>query len=408
MSEKLSMKAAAVSDLREIARRRIPKWIFDYVDGGSYEELTLSANRRDLDALSFDQRVLENVSTRNKETTLAGQETKLPLIIAPTGLAGFVHPHGEIHAAKAAEAMGIPYCLSTVSICSIEDVAAETSVPFWFQLYIMRDRVATLTLIERAQRAGCSTLVVTLDLPIQAQRHMDIRNGLKIPMRFDLRQLLEMATKPGWTLGTVAANRYQFGNLTDLVGKSTGMSSFARWVAESFDPSVTEDDIAWVRKHWKGKLVLKGIMSVRDAQKAKRAGADAIVVSNHGGRQLDGARSSILALGEIASQKGIPEILFDSGVRTGQDVLKALASGARGAMIGRAHLYGLGAAGEAGVRRCIQILAAELDVSMALTGQTDVSRISAEILIPNLHHGKAADQVSEKNGVGLPRATAIA
>ncbi|MFW7354672.1 MAG: alpha-hydroxy acid oxidase [Brucella sp.] len=392
------MKAAAISDLREIARRRIPKWIFDYVDGGSYDELTLHANRQDLDALRFEQSILEDVSIRNKETTLVGQDAKLPLLVAPTGLAGFVHPDGEIHAAKAAQGMGIPYCLSTVSICSIEDVAAVTSVPFWFQLYLMRDRTATRALIERAARAGCSTLVVTLDLPVQAQRHRDIRNGLKIPMRFSVRQLLEMATKPRWTAGTVAANRYQFGNLTGLVGNNRDMPSFAKWVAESFDASITQEDIAWVRKHWKGKLVLKGIMSVADAQKAKQAGADAIVISNHGGRQLDGARSSISVLGEIASQGGMPEILFDSGVRTGQDVLKALASGARGVMIGRAHLYGLGAAGEAGVRRCIEILAAELDISMALTGQTDVRKISPDILVSSSRHPASIRQVHTEMG----------
>lgn len=375
------MKAAAVSDLRDIARRKIPKWIFDYVDGGSYEELTLRANRRDLDALCFEQRVLENVSARATRTTLVGQQAKLPLVIAPTGLAGFVYPDGEIHAARAAEAMGIPYCLSTVSICSIEDVAAATSVPFWFQLYVMRDRTATRALIERARLANCSALVLTLDLPVQAQRHNDFRNGLKIPMRFSPLQLLEMAMKPGWAIGLLRANRYQFGNLNEAAGSCGGMSSFAKWVANSFDPSISTQDIEWVRKHWKGKLILKGIMSVRDAQKARQAGADAIVISNHGGRQLDGTPSSISVLREIASQDGMPEILFDSGVRTGQDVLKALASGARGVMVGRAHLYGLGAGGEVGVRRCVEILGAELDVSMALTGQTDVTRISPDIVI---------------------------
>ena len=376
------MKAAAVTDLRDIARRKVPKWIFDYVDCGSYDEQTLQANRRDLDALNFDQRVLVDVSSRTKQTTLAGQNSKLPIVVAPTGLAGFVHPHGEICAAKAAQAAGVPYCLSTVSICSMEEVAAATSVPFWFQLYIMKDREATRSLIERAEAIGCSALVVTLDLPIQAQRHQDVRNGLKIPMQFSVPQLIEMAMKPRWSLGVAAARRFQFGNLVDIIGDSNGMSSFATWIAESFDDSMTWDDIAWVRKHWKGKLILKGIMSVHDAQKVCEAGADAIVVSNHGGRQLDGTPSAISALKDIAAQKNMPEILFDSGVRTGQDVLKALAFGASGVMLGRAHLYGLGAGGEAGVRRCLEILAAELDVSMALTGQTDVTRISPDILVP--------------------------
>lgn len=375
------MKAAAVTDLRDMARRRVPKWIFDYVDSGSYDEQTLRANRRDLDAMNFDQRVLVDVSSRNKNTSLVGQKSNLPIVVAPTGLAGFLHPHGEICAAKAANATGIPYCLSTVSICSMEDVAAATSSPFWFQLYIMKDREATLSLIERAGAVECSALIVTLDLPIQAQRHQDIRNGLKIPMRFSVPQLIEMAMKPRWSLGVAAARRFQFGNLVDIIGKSDGMSSFAKWIAESFDDSMTWDDIAWVRKHWKGKLILKGIMSIHDAQQARAAGADAIVVSNHGGRQLDGTPSSVSALKAIASQKDMPEILFDSGVRTGQDVLKALALGARGVMVGRAHLYGLGAGGDAGVRRCLDILAAELDVSMALTGQTDVTRISPDILV---------------------------
>jgi L-lactate dehydrogenase (cytochrome) len=368
-----------VSDMETLARRRIPGWVFDYAAGGSYDERTLHANQNDLARLTFDQRVMVDVSSRKMATTIVGIPTALPIGIAPTGLAGFFHPDGEIHAARAAIAADIPYCLSTVSICSIEDVRAAAG-PFWFQIYVMRDRGFTRSLIERARLADCPALVLTLDLPLQAQRHRDIRNGLVIPPRFTLKALLEMTMKARWSLGMAKAGRFDFGNFKDAP-KTGGMASFARWVADSFDPTFTWGDVAWIRENWPGKLILKGILNADDAKMAMNVGADAIVVSNHGGRQLDGAPSTISVLPEIADTLGgKTEIIFDSGIRSGQDVLKALALGARYCLIGRAHLYGLAAGGQSGVAKVIDIMRRELDVSMALTGSSDVVRIDPSVV----------------------------
>lgn len=370
---------ANVDDMQDLARRRIPAWIYDYAAGGSYAETTLRANREDFDAVKLDQRVMVDVSRRAKETSIVGIPTRLPFGIAPTGLAGFFHPDGEIRAARAARAAGIPYCLSTVSICSIEDVRRAAG-PFWFQVYVMRDRGFTQSLIERARDAECPVLVLTLDLPLQAQRHRDIRNGLVVPPRLTPKSLIEMAFKTRWLFGIVRAGRYDFGNFKGAA-KSAGMASFAQWIAESFDPTFTWNDIGWVRDLWPGKLILKGVLNADDARRAVSVGADAVVVSNHGGRQLDGASSSIAALPAIRDAIGSDtEIILDSGIRSGQDVLKALALGARFCLVGRPHLYGLAAGGEAGVAKVIDIIARELDVSMALTGSSDVTRIDPTIV----------------------------
>ena len=371
----------SVDDLRTLAKKRIPRWVFDYADAGSFEEQTLHANRDDFRRLRIQQRVMVDVSSRSQATSILGQPITMPIGIAPTGLAGFFHPNGEIHGAKAAASAGVPYCLSTVSICSIEDVRAASKMPFWFQIYIMRDRGLTRSLIERAEAAACSALVVTLDLPLQAQRHKDIKNGLKIPPRLTLPNLLEMACKPRWSIGMLHAGRFNFGNFKGAFDGAESMTSFAEWVAQSFDASISWKDIEWIRAIWPGKLILKGILNAKDARHALAAGADAIVVSNHGGRQLDGAPSSIATLSGVADAVGSDtEILFDGGIRTGQDVLKAMALGARCCLIGKSYLYGLAASGQAGVARTIEILRKEIDVTLALSGTTDVVTIDSSFL----------------------------
>jgi len=373
--------ATSIADLRDKARRRIPRAIFDYADGGAYNELTLAANRRDLDAIRLRQRVMIDASKRATATTIVGQSSTLPLAIAPTGLTGLFHANGEIHGARAAEAMGIPFCLSTMSICSIEDVRGAVEKPFWFQLYVMRDRGFTRSLIERAQAAECSALVVTLDLQVQGQRHRDIKNGLAIPPRLTLKNALDIATKPAWAAGVLLGKRRTFGNLQGRPGGTSGLSTLSQWIAGQFDPSMSWADIEEIRKAWPGQLILKGVLDVEDAKIAAATGADAIVVSNHGGRQLDSASSSISVLGEIAEAVGDrTEVLFDGGVQSGQDVLKALALGARACLIGKAFLYALAAGGEAGVTEALNIIRRELSVSMALTGVADVAEVNRRVL----------------------------
>jgi L-lactate dehydrogenase (cytochrome) len=375
------IRATCIRDFRDEARRRIPRAIFDYADGGAYAELTLAANRQDLDALRLRQRVMVDASKRAMATTIVGQASALPLAIAPTGLTGLFHPNGEIHGARAAAAAGIPFCLSTMSICSIEDVRGAVEKPFWFQLYVMRDRGFTRSLIERAQAADCPALVVTLDLQVQGQRHRDLKSGLAIPPRLTLKNALDIATKPAWATGVLFGKRRTFGNLTARPGGTSGLSTLSQWIAGQFDPAMTWVDIEEIRKAWPGKLILKGVLDVEDARIAAATGADAIVVSNHGGRQLDSASSTISVLGEIAQAVGDKvEVLFDGGVQSGQDVLKALALGARACLIGKAFLYALAARGEAGVREAIEIIRRELSVSMALTGVSDVADVDRRVL----------------------------
>ena len=371
----------SIEDLRRLAQRRIPRAIFDYAAGGSYEEFTLRRNSEDLDALAFRQRVMVDVSAVSLKTTLLGGEVSMPLAIAPTGLCGLFHADGEILGARAAAAFGIPFCLSTMSICSIEDVRAATGQPFWFQQYLMRDRGFNQELIDRAIAAGCSALVLTLDLQVLAERRRDPRNGLTIPPRLTLRNAWDVATKPAWAFKVLFGKRRTFGNLVGRIGGSSGIRTLAEWTATQFDPSANWRDVDWVRSRWPGKLILKGVLEAQDARMCLAAGADAIVVSNHGGRQLDGAPSSISVLPEIVDAiAGRCEVLFDGGIRSGQDIAKALALGARAGMIGKAFLYALSAAGEAGVTRALEILRNELRLTLSLTGTARISDAGPHIL----------------------------
>jgi L-lactate dehydrogenase (cytochrome) len=371
----------SIGDLRELARRRIPRAIFDYADGGSYEEQTLRRNASDLDALSFRQRVMVDVSAISLATTLLGSAASMPLAIAPTGLAGFFHADGEIHGARAAAAFGIPFCLSTMSICSIEDVRAATLQPFWFQQYLMRDRGFNQELIERAIAARCSALMLTLDLQVLGERRRDQRNGLTIPPRLTLRNAFDLATKPKWTKSVLFGKHRTFGNLTGRIGGTSEIRTLAEWTATQFDASADWQDVEWVRSRWPGKLILKGILAAEDARSALAAGADAIVVSNHGGRQLDGAPSTISVLPEIvAAIDGRCEVLFDGGIRSGQDIAKALALGARAGLIGKSFLFALAAGGEAGVTTALKILHDELKFTLALTGTSQVAAVGPHIL----------------------------
>ena len=373
--------ATSIDDLRLMAKRRVPRAFFEYCDRGSYAEETLEANRADLKALKLRQRVMVDVSNRSTATTIIGQPAALPLALAPTGLTGMQYADGEILAARAAEKAGIPFCLSTMSICSIEDVAAGTSKPFWFQLYVMKDRGFAQSLVERAIAAKCSALVLTVDLQVQGQRHRDIKNGMTVPPKITLANLVDIATKPDWALRVLRGKRKTFGNLDGFVKGMTGVKSLGQWISGQFDTTLNWNDVAWIRSLWPGKLIIKGVLDVGDARAAAATGADAIVVSNHGGRQLDGAPSSISALPRIVDAVGSDtEILFDGGVRSGQDVLRALALGARACMIGRAFLYGLGAGGEAGVAKTIDIIAKELSVSMALTGRRTIAEIDDTVI----------------------------
>jgi L-lactate dehydrogenase (cytochrome) len=370
-----------VDDLRELAMRRIPRAIFDYADGGSYDERTIRRNSADLDAMTFRQRVMVDMSAISLATSFLGSPVSMPLAIGPTGLAGLFHADGEILGARAAAACGIPFCLSTMSICSIEDVRAATKQPFWFQQYLMRDRGFNQELIDRAAAAQCSALMLTLDLQVIGERRRDPRNGLTIPPRLTLRNAWDVATKPAWALGVLFGKRRTFGNLVGRIGGSSGINTLAEWIATQFDPSATWRDVEWVRSRWPGKLILKGVLDAEDARLAVAAGADAIVVSNHGGRQLDGAPSSISVLAEIAEAiGGRCEVMFDGGVRSGQDIAKALALGARGALIGKAFLYALSAAGEAGVTKAIEIMRSELRVTLALTGTSSIAGVGPQIL----------------------------
>ena len=379
-------KITCIEDLRVLAERRVPRMFYDYADSGSWTEGTYRANESDFQTIKLRQRVAVNMENRSTAVTMAGQAAKMPVVIAPVGLTGMQHADGEIHAARAAEKFGIPFTLSTMSICSIEDIAEHTSAPFWFQLYMMRDREAMARMIERARAAKCSALVLTLDLQVIGQRHKDIKNGLTAPPRPTLRNILNLATKPRWCLGMAGTKRHTFRNLVGHVKGVSDMNSLAAWTNEQFDPRLSWADVRWVKQQWGGKLILKGIMDVEDARLAAAAGADAIVVSNHGGRQLDGAPSSISALPAIVDAVGSQtEVWMDGGIRSGQDVLKAWALGARGTMIGRAMAYGLGAAGEAGVTRALQIIHKELDVTMAFCGHTNINTVDKSILLPGTY-----------------------
>jgi L-lactate dehydrogenase (cytochrome) len=371
-----------IEDLRGLARRRVPKAFFDYAEAGSYAQETLRANREDLQLIKLRQRVLVDVAARTTATTLLGEPVPLPLALSTVAMSGLMHGDGEILACRAAHQAGIPYTLSTMSICSIEDVAAATSKPFWFQLYVMRDRGFVRSLIERAAAAGCSALVVTVDLQVLGQRHCDIRNGLAVPPRLTIANLLDMAARPRWVMSVLRGKRYTFGNLAGHVTGVEDVGSLAEWTATQFDQSLNWKDIDWIRGIWPGKLILKGILEIDDAKSAVKTGAEAIVVSNHGGRQLDGAASSISMLPKIADAVGSEiEVLFDGGIRSGQDLMRALALGARACLIGRSYIYGLGAAGQAGVTRAIDIIARELNVTMALTGVNTIQEIDRRVLV---------------------------
>ncbi len=370
-----------IEDLRQLAKRRVPRMFYDYVDSGAYTEATYRANQRDLARLCFVQRVGRNIAGRRLESQMLDMPVRMPLALAPTGLAGMQCADGEILAARAARDFGIPFTLSTVSICSIEDVAAATASPFWFQLYVMKDRGFIERLIGRAYAAGCTALVVTVDLQVQGQRHKDILNGLSTPPKPSLRNLINLATKPRWCLGMLGTKRRSFGNIVGHVSGVSDVTSLAGWVAEQFDQTLTWDDIGWLRRIWDRKLIVKGVMTAEDAQTAVDQGADAVIVSNHGGRQLDGAPSSVSALPAIVAKIGSQaEVHIDGGIRSGQDLLRVRALGANAAHIGRPFLYGLGAMGETGVRRCLEIIHRELDITMALCGQTDIAQVDASIL----------------------------
>ena len=371
----------SIADLRELARRRVPRAIFDYADRGSYDEVTINRNRRDLEALEFRQRVMIDVSKQTLATTIMGIPATIPLGIAPTGLTGLFHANGEMLGARAAEAFGIPFCLSTMSICSLEDVRGAVTKPFWFQLYLMRDRKFNEELIERAQAAQCSALMLTVDMQIQGLRRRDPKNGLSIPPRLTLKNALDIARKPGWALSVLMGKRRTFGNLAGRLGAGDGLTTLSQWIGSQFDPSVTWKDVEWVRSKWPGKLIIKGILDAQDARQACETGADALVVSNHGGRQLDGGPSTISVLPEVVEAvNGRCEVLLDGGVQSGQDVLKALALGARACLIGKAFLYSLAAGGEAGVTLALQTIRNELQVSLALTGCNDVRYVDRSVL----------------------------
>ena len=377
------MMITTIEDLRVLAKRRVPRMFYDYADSGSWSETTYRANVTDFDAWRFRQRVAVDMAKRTLASEIVGQAVTMPVAIAPCGMTGMQHADGEIHAARAAQKVGVPFTLSTMSIASIEDVAAQVSRPFWFQLYVMRDRVFVGDLIDRAKAAGCSALVLTLDLQVLGQRHKDIKNGLSAPPKLTLPNLINMATKPRWCAGMLATKRRQFGNIVGHVKGVDDMSSLSAWTAQQFDPSLSWDDVRWVKQRWGGRLILKGILDAEDAALAVAAGADALIVSNHGGRQLDNALSSIAALpGIVAAVGNAIEVHMDGGIRSGQDVLKALALGAHAVYLGRPILYGLGAMGEAGVTKCLEMIRHELDVTMALCGVTDIAHVGRQILLP--------------------------
>lgn len=376
-------KVTCIEDLRQIHSRRVPKAFFDYLDRGSYSEETYRANRDDFRKLKLRQRVLKDVSDRDLRTTILGEQVNLPLMLAPVGLAGLQHVDGEIHACRAAQAAGIPYTLSIMAICSMEVVAAHVDKPFWFQLTILKDRGFVESLIQRAAETRCSAIVLTVDLPVLGQRHADIKNGMTVPPKWSVGKFLDFATKPGWVLSVMRSDRRTFGNLVGQEGNSN-IESLAKWTASQFDSSLNWSHVEWVRKKWPGKLIIKGISDAEDARDAVRVGADGIIVSNHGGRQLDGGRSTIEALPEVVQAVGSDlEVFMDGGVRSGKDVVRALALGARACMIGRAYVYGLGAAGQQGVAKAIDVIRGELDVTMGLCGVTRVADIDRRVLVPD-------------------------
>ncbi|MFM7849199.1 MAG: L-lactate dehydrogenase [Rubrivivax sp.] len=372
-----------IEDLRVLAQQRVPRMFYDYADSGSWTESTYRANESDFQKIKLRQRVAVNMEGRSTATKMVGIDCKMPVAIAPTGLTGMQHADGEILAAQAAEKFGIRFTLSTMSICSIEDVAARTTQPFWFQLYVMRDRDFIERLIDRAKAAKCDALVLTLDLQILGQRHKDLKNGLSAPPKLTVANILNMMTKPRWCLGMLGTPRRQFGNIVGHVNGVSDMANLSAWTAEQFDPQLNWGDVEWIKKRWGGKLIIKGIQDVEDAKLAAGSGADALIVSNHGGRQLDGAQSSIEALPAIAAEVGSRiEVHMDGGIRSGQDVLKAWALGARGTYIGRAFLYGLGAMGGEGVTKALQIIHKELDLTMAFCGRTKIADVDRSILLP--------------------------
>ena len=387
-----------IDDLRTIARRRVPKAFFDYADSGSYGEYTLRANRSDLEAIKLRQRVLVDVSERSLATTVLGKKIAAPLILAPIGLCGMQHGDGEILSARAANAAGIPFTLSTMSVASIEHVAQGTGKPFWFQLYVIRDRGFSKALMERAIAAKVDTLVLTVDLQVLGQRHKDIKNGMTVPPEFRIKNVIDIATKPAWAWSVLNAKSWTFGNISGHVPGMENVNSLAKWTQDQFDPALNWRDVEWIKKFWPGNLVIKGILDVEDAKLAVKLGADAIVVSNHGGRQLDGTSSSISMLPRVADAVGSDtQVLFDGGIRTGADIMRALALGARACLIGRSYIYGLGAAGEAGVAKAIDILEKELSVTMALTGVNKIADIDSRVLL---------DGAAPKKKIAKPKAAA--
>jgi L-lactate dehydrogenase (cytochrome) len=372
-----------IEDLRVLAQKRVPRMFYDYADSGSWTESTYKANESDFQKIKLRQRVAVNMEGRSTATQMIGQNVAMPVAIAPTGLTGMQHADGEILAARAARKFGVPFTLSTMSICSIEDVAQHAGEGFWFQLYVMKDRAFIERLIDRAKAANCAALVLTLDLQILGQRHKDLKNGLSAPPKLTLPNIINIATKPRWALGMLGTHRRQFGNIVGHVSGVENMSSLSSWTAQQFDPALNWGDVAWIKERWGGKLILKGIQDVEDARMAVQSGADALIVSNHGGRQLDGAQSSIEALPTIVAEVGSQiEVHMDGGVRSGQDVLKAIALGAKGTYIGRSFLYGLGAMGEEGVSKCLHIIHNELDLSMAFCGRTQMAQVDQSILLP--------------------------
>ncbi|HHW4678439.1 MAG TPA: alpha-hydroxy acid oxidase, partial [Xylella sp.] len=385
MSQNLST-ITTIEDLRVLAQKRVPRMFYDYADSGSWTESTYHANENDFQKIKFRQRVAVDMDGRSLCTRMVGESVTMPVALAPTGLTGMQHADGEILAAQAANLFGVPFTLSTMSICSIEDVAAATGKPFWFQLYVMRDRDFVMNLIDRAKAANCSALVLTLDLQIQGQRHKDIKNGLSAPPKPTLRNLVNLATKLRWCLGMLGTKRHTFGNIMGHAKGVSDLSSLSSWTEEQFDPCLSWDDVAWIKECWGGKLIIKGILDADDARLAADSGADALIVSNHGGRQLDGARSTIEVLPSVVDTVGSKiEVWLDSGVRSGQDVLKAVAMGARATMIGRAFLYGLGAYGRAGVTRALEIIYKEMDVTMALCGHKNIADVDKSILVPGTY-----------------------
>jgi len=373
-----------IEELRVLAQKRVPRMFYDYADSGSWTESTYRANESDFQKIKFRQRVAVNMEGRSTASTMIGQQVGMPVAIAPTGLTGMQHADGEILAARAAKKFGIPFTLSTMSICSIEDVSKGTDGhPFWFQLYVMRDRDFIERLIERARAANCSALVITLDLQILGQRHKDLKNGLSAPPKLTIANLINIASKPRWALGMLGTSRREFGNIVGHVKGVENMGSLSAWTAQQFDPRLNWGDVEWIKKRWGGKIILKGIQDVEDARLAVESGADAMIVSNHGGRQLDGAQSSIEALPAIVDAVGKQiEVHMDGGIRSGQDVLKARALGAQGTYIGRAFLYGLGAMGQPGVEKALQIIHNELSLTMAFCGRTQMDTVDKSILLP--------------------------